>query len=269
MVKKSGDGATPVTRTHISDHLLLAVKDQLRNVRYRLRRSARPEGQRALRFTPHVPLPVALAANAVFSQVEAAASAFMPEQQRQANASFPQPISAYVSPRAEEEKLFVPEIYYALKGLLRRFGLSLFLVSEQAVDEALSSFRSLHGDLIRVVLNASRSPAERSDAAVRLSAALAAELAAVHPVREIVSNALGEQAPKNLSHAPNDYCALTLGLAIALASKDNSNGDLDALVNSADLAVDARFAELSAALRSGDPTAALAQEFAAMTPFLP
>ncbi len=260
-----------VTKTHLSDQFVLAVKDQLRNVRYQIRRSAEGGGPRPHRFAPHLPRPVALAAASVFSQVEAAATAFLPENEHLSAAlAFPQPISAYFSPEADKANAFVPEIYYALKGLLRRFGLEVFLVSEQAVDEAVGAVKARSGPLADVALDGSRPSSERMDATVRLCAALSAELAAARPIREMMTSLSGEPAPRNLGRAPNDYCALMVGLAVALASKGDANaGDLDALIVSADLAVDARFAELSAALGSANPSSALAREFAAMIPFLP
>jgi hypothetical protein len=265
-----GTGAH-VTKTHLSDQFVLAVKDQLRNVRYQIRRSAEGGGPRPHRFAPHVPRPVALAAASVFSQVEAAATALLPENEHHSGAlAFPQPISAYFGPEAVKANALAPEIYYVLKGLLRRFGLEVFLVSEQAVDEAVGALKGRSAALAAVALDGSRPSSERIDATVRLCAALSAELAAARPIREMMTSPSREPAPKNLARAPNDYCALMVGLAVALASKSDANvGDLDALIVSADLAVDARFAELSAALGSANPTSALAREFAAMIPFLP
>ena len=274
MPGKSGDAkeiGAHVTKTHLSDQFVLAVKDQLRNVRYQIRRSAEGGGARANRFAPHVPRPVALAAASVFSQVEAAANALLPENEHQSGAlAFPQPVSAYFGPEAEKANALAPEIYYVLKGLLRRFGLEVFFVSEQAVDEAVGALKARSGALADIALDGSRPSSERMDATVRLCAALSAELAAARPIREMMTSASGEPAPRNLARAPNDYCALMVGLAVALASKGDANsGDLDALIVSADLAVDARFAELSAALGGPNPSSALAREFAAMIPFLP
>ncbi len=209
-----------MTKTHLSDQFVLAVKDQLRNVRYQIRRSAEGGGARAHRFAPHVPRPVALAAASVFSQVEAAATAFLPENEHQSGAlAFPQPVSAYFGPEAEEANALAPEIYYVLKGLLRRFGLEVFLVSEQAVDEALDALKAHSGAMVDVVLDGSRPSSERMDATVRLCAALSAELAAARPIREMMTSVSREPAPRNLARAPNDYCALMVGLAVALASK--------------------------------------------------
>ena len=130
-------------KTYISEQLVLAVKDRLRNVRYQIRRSALREASRSNRVGPIGPLvarPVALAADAVCSEVEAVAAAFMPEHERPSAAfAFPQPISAYFSAEAIDARSFTPEIYYALTGLLRRFGVDAFFVSEQAIDEALTS----------------------------------------------------------------------------------------------------------------------------------
>ena len=141
-----------VTKTHLSDQFVLAVKDQLRNVRYQIRRSAEGGGARAHRFAPHVPRPVALAAASVFSQVEAAANAFLPENEHQSGAlAFPQPVSAYFGPEAEKANALAPEIYYVLKGLLRRFGLEVFFVSEQAVDEAVGALKARSGAMADIV----------------------------------------------------------------------------------------------------------------------
>ena len=262
-------------KTYISEQLVLAVKDRLRNVRYQIRRSALREASRSNRVGPIGPLvarPVALAADAVCSEVEAVAAAFMPEHERPSSAfAFPQPISAYFSAEAIDARSFTPEIYYALTGLLRRFGVDAFFVSEQAIDEALT--RLIDGRAAEfAALRASDDSAARRHAQIQLCAALAVEIAGARPIREIAPTCAGSFAPRHLCLSPNHYCALVIGLSIALASRGeaSTNENLDLILDSADLAVDARFGKFSAVLKKGrEPAPALACEFEAILDFLP
>ena len=257
---------------HFPGPLVLAVKDQLRDVRYHIKRSAASDRARLSdRTALRVPRPVALAADAVFSQVEAVATALLPGPGTN-TAAFPFAVDALFANKASGAPQFTPQIYRAVKILLRRFGVRDFLVAEQAIDEARANLLRRHGDLVACALGDRRtSPQASPDSAIiALCAALAATLAAARPIKEF-SPPEGGDGPKNLFLAPNAYCSCVIGLAIAVMSLPagaEMPGKVD-FVASADLAVGARFAQLTAALRSRDPQRALAQEFAAILPFLP
>lgn len=257
---------------HFPGPLVLAVKDQLRDVRYRIRRSAGSDrAQLADRSASRVPRPVALAADAVFSQVEAVATALLPGRAAEA-AAFPFAADAIFANKASGAPLFTPHIYRAVKTLMRRFGVRDFLIAEQAIDDARADLLARHGDLVACALGGRRTgPPTAPDAAIiALCAALAAALAAARPIKKF-SPPEGGDGPKNLFLAPNAYCFCVIGLATAVMSLPAGAGVPDNVdvVASADLAVDARFAQLTAALRSRDPQGGLTREFAAILPFLP
>jgi hypothetical protein len=214
---------------------------------------------------------VAVAADTVITQVEAAAAAIMPEHDGPSLAfAFPQAVTYYFGAEAIEAGALTPEIYYALKALLRRFGSETHLVSEQAVHEAVELVVERNAETVTQALNVSESAEARFSAALRLSASLAIAFAAKRPIREVAANPQRPGTPKHLLLAPNEYCALVVGLAIALASRPDLAGvGAEALIDSADFAVDARFAELSAAIRGRHPAAAVEAGFKAILPFLP
>ena len=252
--------------TSLPEQLVLAVKDQLRNMRYQIRsraRDRRPEGLDLL-----LPLPVVRAADRVFSQVEATAAGIQPQDDRSGGAAFPRPIGEYLDDAAAAD--FTAAIYGAFKTLLRRFGSDVFLVSEQAIDAGLSRLRFRRAGLIAAARDETRPAAERAEAVIELCAALAVEVATAQPIRELMPAGDVRPISENQRRAPNEYCALAIGLALAIASKSEVGAEArDGLIDSADLAVDARFNELYAALKSGKPAAAVAAEFAALLPFLP
>lgn len=261
-----------MVRDRISDAFVLAVKDQLRNVRFHIRRSALRDRLRDVeRDAPHVPLPVALAADAVFSQVESAATALLPDHgPRAAAPSFPLPVEAYFGPHGPRQS-FTYEFYYALKALMRRFGAAESLIFEQAVDDAHANLLRRHGDLAAAV--GAPASADRSAAVTHLCAAIAAELASARPIKELLFGPGADTRPKHLVLSPNAYCACALGLATAIVSlatgAEEPEADAGEIVAAADYAVDARFPAFAAALRGRDPARALAAEFAAVLPFLP
>ncbi len=184
--------------------------------------------------------------------------------------AFPQPATYYFGAEAADAGALTPEIYYALKALLRRFGSETHLVSEQAVHEAAELALERGFEAAGVALDPSQSAEAHFGAAVHLSAGLAVAIAGKRPIREIAANPQRQGTPKHLLLAPNEYCALVVGLSIALASRPDLAGvEAEALIDSADFAVDARFAELSAAVRGRQATAAVEAGFKAILPFLP
>lgn len=248
-----------MSKSGISYQFELALKDQLRTVRYQI-------GRRVRGGADHVPQPVARMAGAVLSGAEAAVNVFSPHALRKSsNFIFPLPVSAYFGPPAADQHLFTIEMYYALKGLLHRFGADQCLVSEQAIEVASGNLWGRHGALITQAL------ADSKECFTRLSAALAIELAAVRPVREMAMGPHSDATPKSFILSPNAYAALVIGLAIAIASQARADDPVDAQVaiRSADAVVDARFAGWSKALSRRKPLDFLASEFAELLPFLP
>jgi hypothetical protein len=268
---------------HFSDHFVLAVKDQIRSVRFRIRRSADGDEARGNQRRPsRVPRPVALAANAVFTQVESGARALLPDPGSDPGAlAFPLPLQAYfgAGDRGQEPgQAFTIGIYRALKRLLRRFGAREFLVFEQAIGEVHAEICQEEAGLIAAACGVS-SAASRAPPITRLCAALAVRLAAAQPVKEMLLDPIGDATPRHLKPSPNEYCACVVGLATAIVSLhlDTEAADQyasglqgrDWIVESADMAVDARFERFAAALKSADPVTGLTAEFAAVLPFLP
>ncbi len=248
-----------MSKSGFSYQIELALKDQARAVRYQIRRRVR-------RAADHVPQPVARMAGVVLLGAEAAANAFSPQALRtSSNFNFPLPVAAYFDRSATDEHLFTMEMYYALKGLLHRFGAQECLVSELAIELAHGNLQTRHGDLVAAALGNS------NDSFPRLSAALAIELAAVRPVRKLVMGPPTVSMPKSFILSPNAYAALVMGLAIAIASQASADDPVDDVVaiRSADAVVDTRFVSWSKALSRRKPLDFLAAEFVELLPFLP
>jgi hypothetical protein len=118
------------------------------------------------------------------------------------------------------------------------------------------------------------SEAERAPSVTRLCAAVASELAFARPIKEVLLDPDAATAPKNLFLSPNAYCACVIGLSTAIVSLRRGTpvgepeAERDEIIVSADMAVDARFSPLIAALRGRDPIGGLTSEFAAILPFL-
>jgi hypothetical protein len=261
-----------------SNHLVRAVKDQLRDVRFHIRRSVQRDRSRGSEHDSlRLLVPVALAADAVFSRFATAATVLAPDYERRSTAlDFPLGVDAYFGgPGGSDTRTrdFTYEVYYAFKGLLRRFGAREFLVFEQCVDDAYTKILLRHHDLIAAV--GADSATERAPSVTWLCAAVASELASARPIKELQLDPGAATTPKNLFLSPNAYCACVIGLSTAIVSLrrnapvDEPVADRDEIIVSADMAVDARFSPLIAALRGRDPIGGLNSEFAAILPFLP
>ena len=240
---------------------IMAVKDGLRRARFEIRRRARGSRETDA-LSSLLPLPLALAADAVFSVVETAALGFRaPKDRKSDNLTFPRSLGAYFrafGATAADEDAFANELYYATKSLLRHFGAEEFLVSERAFESVRDRMNAGHGS------QSAHSSGETD--IVAFCAALAVEIAAVRPVQRV---ALGANAgPRNLMLAPNAYCAFVIALAIVLATR-NPKEEANKILSLADLTVDACFGELMHALRDRKPSAALASEFHALLRHLP
>ena len=240
---------------------MAAVKDGLRRARFEIRRRARGSRETDA-LSALLPLPLALAADAVFSAVESAALGFRaPKDRKSENLTFPRPLGAYFrafGATAQDEDAFANELYHATKSLLRHFGAQEFLVSERAFESVRERMTAGYAG------QSAKSPGEID--ICTFCAALAVEIAAVRPVRRV---AFGARAgPRNLLPAPNAYCAFVIALAVALATR-NPGDDANRILGLADLTVDACFGELARALRDREPAVALAREFRMLLPHLP
>lgn len=259
-----------MVRAYVHDQIALSVRDQLRDVEFRMRRKARralfgsPEGEVAL-----LPQQVVIVADAIFSQLQSAATAVLIDREsRNDNFVFPAPIFAYFDPKAIETHTCTPRMYYALKGLLRRFGARHCLVSERAVEEFFDWMRTRHRALIASCLSG------ESHDLIRLCAALTVELAASQPVLSVIWKSRFSTSAKSLIVSPNHYVAFVIGLSIAITSRSwESNDDqiqsAGDILDSVELAVSARFEELSGALKQRDPIDRLTTAFSELLPFIP
>ena len=263
--------------SNLADQVVLAVKDEMRGVRYRLGEGVRRGRQLAAEGGPLTVLePMAAVADVVVSGFEAAASALFDGAKRSlSHSAFPLPIESYFDPargEGENARAFAVVVYAALRGLLRGFGAEACLIQELAIDAAWNDVRRRRRGLIASVVEAGEaaSPASRKADVLALSAALALALAERRPIKQLTFGADESRRPKHLLLSPNFYCATAIGLATAIASSAAQERRLDKaeIVAAADAGVDARFSRLIAAARAREPVAALAAEFAAVMPYL-
>jgi len=269
---------------HLSDDLVLSVKDAMRNLRYAIRSEAmspslaRLGGERAPERHPRPAARgrsrMAQLVDSVFTEFEANALALVsPLREAPRGEVFPRPVTAYFgrggSRSGDEaaERLFARVHYQAAKGLLRGWGLRNVLIFEHAIGRARDEMLKRHADLADELRD---SAADGRATRLRLCAALTCTLVAARPIKEIDA-APGPSAPRGLAGSPNACCFLVLGLATAIASV-NEPGTLPAaaeIVASANAVVDLRFGRFVAALEAEDPVEALVLEFEEVLPFLP
>ncbi len=261
----------------LADHVVLAVKDEMRGVRYRVNYGIRRSRELAAARGPLMILePVASVADVVMTGVEAAASALLASAKPSPSpATFPLPIASYFArsrPEAQNAHVFGVVIYSALRGLLRSFGAEAYLIHESAIDTAWDALQDHHRDLIASVMDPDGAlPTAAKDENVRrLCAAIARVVADHRPIKQLALDADDSRTPKNLLSSPNFYCCMVVGLATAIVSsaRDASRLDKREDVAAADAGVDARFSRLVSASRDRDPVNALASEFAAVLPYL-
>jgi len=256
-----------MAKARISDQIATSLKDRVRSVQFRIKRRARA-GSRASSGMQMIPQQIAMAADSIITQIQSAAMGLLPDSLRESsNFIFPAPISKYLGPQESDDFKFAPEIYYAVKGLVRRFSDGDCLVSEAALEAVYERMTERHGPAIAGALTGD--PAKVTSAC----GALAAELASFRPIRAWVWEPNKTSSPRHFFLAPNQYVAFVVGLSIAVKSRpDEQPGEPalsdDEIVNLVDLAVDARFSELSAAMTSRNPTEILTKVFAEMLPFI-
>jgi hypothetical protein len=257
----------------LPNHVLLSIKDQLRNARYLVRQGATGTDRRE-RPPFDLPEPIASVADTFFTRAEAAAAALLSDVKAETGGgAFPLPVDAYFGHPDEEtaqDSLFTHVVYGAFGKMLRKFGARRFLVFEEPIENARSALLVRHRDLVWSAISA-KEDAQRQEAVTRLCAAIVCALSAQRPIKELDIDPGGRSIPRHLLVAPNAYCALVVGLATAVASLKRNLDEFDeeAIAAAADMAVDARFPKFSVALRGRDPLAALTREFSAVLPFLP
>lgn len=258
-----------------TNNIFQSLKDQVRGVRYSIRAEAAAPGSvlpKALRDSDLGPLlaigsalgvPALRLADGLFTQVESMASAVLVPS-RGGEAQFPCSLDAYRTGSAS----FSARLYGPVKDMLRQHGTQNMLVSEQALDSVWAQVGSRHGDIPSTSSVSIRSD-EGRDRIVQVCAGIACAFVTARPIRK-VAFADGTAVKPHFMLSPNLYCGLTVGLAIAVASLNPTSGqDSDAVLESVDSVVDARFGRFQQAMTSKTPIPSLAKEFKAILPFLP
>ncbi|MFI5015060.1 MAG: hypothetical protein ACHQAY_22220 [Hyphomicrobiales bacterium] len=276
---------------HLTDDIVLSVKDAVRNLRYAIRSEARRPRMSGLSDARMNPAHdrarsrdglgrgrVARLVDSVFTEVESGALALVaPVRDIGHDIAFPQPVTAYFGhgPSQDEaaERLFARAHYHAVKALLHGFGLNNVLIFEHVIGRARDAVLARHADLVRSIRGAFAEPGSDEGRAerVRLCAALTCGLVETRPIKEIDFSFPDLSRPRGLVTAPNTYCFAVTGLATAIASvQDEAELPASAeIIESAQAVVDVRFGRFSAALEADEPTEALAFEFDEILPFLP
>ena len=261
----------------LADHVVLAVKDEMRSVRYRVyhgnRRSRELAGARG---PMRILEPVASVAGIVMSGADAAASAYFTNSKTSlSQLEFPLAIDSYFGGSTlgvRKSFFFSAFTYGALRGLLRDFGVDAYLIYELAIYNAWETLQLRHRDLILSVTNpdSAVSTSEKDENIRRLCAATAHIVAEHRPIKQLDFDVDDPRAPKNLLISPNFYCCMVIGLATAIVSLSPgaSRFTRREIIAAADAGVDARFSRLASAARGRDPVGALASEFASIAPYL-
>lgn len=184
-------------------------------------------------------------------------------------ATFPQRLEAYFGPEAPgEPTAFAGDMREALERLLRRYGGEAFWVAAPAIEAARRRLIERFPDVLAAATESGLAAGARREPVARAAAAIAVVLAEARPIKGLEASAEPDEQPRHLLLSPNAYCALVIGLSIAMLTLGGEGEDADVVVGSADMAVDAAFARFSVALRARDAAGALANEFLATLPFL-
>lgn len=245
-----------------ADHILHALKDGIRNVRYTIRAevetpgAALPKSVASIDLAPFIAMgamvgkPALKAVDGILTQVESLATEVVKPHMR--STTEPATLEALFAENMSFSGLF----FDSYKRLLAAHGARNVLLSEHALDQAQAQFRARHGDDGRKTI-------------ARTCAGLTLALAEARPIRKLDAQYALAGTP-NLMLAPNNYCAAVLGLMTALVSRDASlRSDLDAVQDSVESVVDARFDRFKRAMSGKAPLPDLAAQFEALLPFLP
>jgi hypothetical protein len=261
----------------LADHVVLAVKDEMRSVRYHVNSGLRRSRELTATRGPLMILePVASVADIVISGFDAAASALLANtKQSLSQPRFPLPVASYFSrsrSEAQNAHEFCVVIYGALRALLRGFGADAYLIRELDIEHAWEALQRRHHDLILSVIDpdAAASNSSRDENARRLCAAIGYIVSDSRPIKQLSLGADDSCRPKHLLLSPNFYCCMVVGLATAILSLSRNAAQVDKqeIIAAADAGVDGRFTRLMSAARGRDPVGALASEFAAVLPYL-
>lgn len=225
----------------ISDEIAVSLKDRLRDVRYVIRRAR----QTARPLETSLPTPETLLGHAAgvmdtaLTAAEAISISFVSsEPAKHHGAPQMRSLSFYFGTGAEGTRGFRSDMYYFLKGTMRRYGLENALIHEAA-------FSVIHGRLLR-------KHAEflcNKETAAKALTALFLESLAEKPVRSMPSEALCD--PENLRKAE------VIGLAAACLScglatvKPADLADIDPL-ESIFMVLEARYERLVDAAETRD-----------------
>jgi hypothetical protein len=277
---------------HLTDDIVLSVKDAMRNLRYAIRSQAHAQGSawpleamaggaeaRAGARGSRRRSRVAHLVDRVFSEVESGALALVsPAREMGRGLAFPRPVAAYFDPanrRRDEaaERLFARAHYHAAKWLLIGFGLRNVLILEHAIGRARDAVSTRHSELVRRVCALPEAATSREAEAdrVRLCAALTCALNEARPIRDIDFAGREPAIPAFIAVSPNAFCFAVTGLATAIASA-NDAAELPGgaeILDSARSVVELRFERLMAALAAEDAVEAVAREFDEVLPLLP
>lgn len=247
---------------HSADHILHALKDGIRNVRYTIRAevetpgAALPKSVASIDLAPFIAMgavvgkPALKAVDGILTQVESLATGVVKPRGRRA--AEPATLDALFAEGVTFSDLF----FDSYKRLLAAHGARNVLLSEHALDQAQAQFRARHGDDGRRTVSLT-------------CAGLTLALAEARPIRKLDAHDALASAPKLLL-APNVYCAAVFGLMSALITRDSALGtDVDAVQDSVESVVEARFDRFKQAMSGKTPLPDLAAQFDGLLPFLP
>jgi hypothetical protein len=245
-----------------ADHVVHAIRDGIRNLRYTIRAevdtpgAVLPKSVASIDLAPFVAVgsvvgtPALRAVDGLLTQVESLAADVIKPQGK--TTAYPAALGAFFA----ADTSFSDLLYEPYKRMLQRRGARHILLSEHAFDEAQDLFRLRHGD----------------DGRTRIAqscAGLTLALAEARPIRKLDLHDTPPGTP-GFMLAPNVYCAATIGLVTALVTRDPAlRTEGDAVQDSVDSVVDARFDRFKRAMAGKAPAADLAGQFEALLPYLP
>jgi hypothetical protein len=245
------------------------VKDGLRRLRYRVRRSAAGENDPPPSLSiPSLPQPIAFVADSILSAVEAVRDALVREDEAGGRKSRDlAPIAEYIrlatSPH-ENSDAFASAAYRAFKSFALRCGAREALISELALEQARRTFAD--------ALKARRDGGQKGApgrTTIRECAALAVALAGARPIKRFALAGRGARRARRFADDPNVFVACAIGLSACIAAgAPPERSDANSALVTADAAIDARFARIANALRAPNPVDALTDEFSAIVSFL-
>ena len=267
----------------MANSIVHSLRDQVRGVRYTLRAEAQTPGStfpmvhQAMDFGPlamvgsMIGTPAIRLADGLFTQVEHVASDLIQKVEGRPDGMFPCTVADFFPRGSEPERLdFASTVHREVSRMLRQYGAQNMLVSEHALDSAWGQILSRHGDLVWPASGSRQGPA-LEDAKILACASLAVEFARARPIQRIDLIKDRTDGPKHLILAPNLYCGLVMGLAIAIMTvrPAEDTTDRSAVMESADGAVDARFDRFKRAAEGRTGAQSVADEFRAILPYLP